>query len=199
MKAAVIGSGNIGTDLLIKIIRGSGNVTAAAMIGIDPESEGLARARRLSVPTSADGVAGLLALDGFDEIDVIFDATSAAAHHRNAAALAPYGKTIVDLTPAAIGPYVVPSVNLDEHLDAPNVNMVTCGGQATVPIVAAVSAVAPVHYAEIVASISSRSAARAPAPTSTSSPRPPPAPSKRWAARPVARRSSCSTPPNHRC
>ncbi|MCX4486574.1 acetaldehyde dehydrogenase (acetylating) [Streptomyces anulatus] len=158
MKAAVIGSGNIGTDLLIKIIRGSGNVTAAAMIGIDPESGGLARARRLGVPTSAGGVTGLLALDGFDEIDLVFDATSAAAHHHNAAALAPYGKTIVDLTPAAIGPYVVPSVNLDEHLDAPNVNMVTCGGQATVPIVAAVSAVAPVHYAEIVASISSRSA-----------------------------------------
>ncbi|MFD4261583.1 acetaldehyde dehydrogenase (acetylating) [Streptomyces sp. NPDC058534] len=158
MKAAVIGSGNIGTDLLIKIIRGSGDITAAAMIGIDPESEGLARARRLGVPTSADGVAGLLALDGFDDIDIVFDATSAAAHHRNAAALAPYGKTIVDLTPAAIGPYVVPPVNLDEHLDARNVNMVTCGGQATIPVVAAVSAVAPVHYAEIVASIASRSA-----------------------------------------
>ncbi|MEU7072393.1 acetaldehyde dehydrogenase (acetylating) [Streptomyces narbonensis] len=158
MKAAVIGSGNIGTDLLIKILRGTGNVTAAAMIGIDPESEGLARARRLGVRTSADGVAGLLALDEFADIDLVFDATSAAAHHRNAAALAPYGKQIVDLTPAAIGPYVVPPVNLDEHLDAPNLNMVTCGGQATVPIVAAVSAVTPVHYAEIVASIASRSA-----------------------------------------
>lgn len=158
MRAAVIGSGNIGTDLLIKMLRGSGTVTAAAMIGIDPESDGLARARRLSVPTSADGVAGLIALDDFDSIDLVFDATSAAAHHRNAAALAPYGKRIVDLTPAAIGPYVVPTVNLDEHLDAPNLNMVTCGGQATVPIVAAVSAVAPVHYAEIVASIASRSA-----------------------------------------
>ncbi|MFH8882748.1 acetaldehyde dehydrogenase (acetylating) [Streptomyces californicus] len=158
MKAAVIGSGNIGTDLLIKMIRGSGVVTAAAMIGIDPDSDGLARARRLGVPTSSDGVAGLIALDGFDGIDVVFDATSAAAHHRNAAALAPYGKTLIDLTPAAIGPYVVPSVNLDEHLDAKNLNMVTCGGQATVPIVAAVAAVAPVHYAEIVASIASRSA-----------------------------------------
>jgi acetaldehyde dehydrogenase len=158
MKAAVIGSGNIGTDLLIKIIRGAGDVTAAAMIGIDPDSEGLARARRLGVPTSSDGVEGLIGLDGFDEIDVVFDATSAAAHHRNAAALAPYGKTLIDLTPAAIGPYVVPPVNLDEHLGARNVNMVTCGGQATVPIVAAVSAVAPVHYAEIVASIASRSA-----------------------------------------
>ncbi|MEU8763578.1 acetaldehyde dehydrogenase (acetylating) [Streptomyces sp. NPDC048659] len=158
MRAAVIGSGNIGTDLLIKMIRGSGAVTAAAMIGIDPESDGLARARRLSVATSAGGVEGLIALDEFDSIDLVFDATSAAAHHRNAAALAPYGKRIVDLTPAAIGPYVVPPVNLDEHLDAPNLNMVTCGGQATVPIVAAVSAVAPVHYAEIVASIASRSA-----------------------------------------
>ncbi|MEV7278670.1 acetaldehyde dehydrogenase (acetylating) [Streptomyces sp. NPDC093111] len=158
MRAAVIGSGNIGTDLLIKMIRGSGAVTAAAMIGIDPESDGLARARRLSVATSANGVAGLIALDEFDSIDLVFDATSAAAHHHNAAALAPYGKRIVDLTPAAIGPYVVPPVNLDEHLDAPNLNMVTCGGQATVPIVSAVSAVAPVHYAEIVASIASRSA-----------------------------------------
>ncbi|MEV7376418.1 acetaldehyde dehydrogenase (acetylating) [Streptomyces sp. NPDC090301] len=158
MKAAVIGSGNIGTDLLIKIVRGAGHVAAAAMIGIDPESEGLARARRLGVRTSADGVAGLLALDDFDDIDLVFDATSAAAHHRNAAALAPYGKKIVDLTPAALGPYVVPPVNLDEHLDAPNLNMVTCGGQATVPVVAAVAATTPVHYAEIVASIASRSA-----------------------------------------
>lgn len=158
MKAAVIGSGNIGTDLLIKMIRGSGVVTAAAMIGIDPDSDGLARASRLGVPTSSDGVAGLIAMDGFDGIDVVFDATSAAAHHRNAAALAPYGKTLIDLTPAAIGPYVVPPVNLDEHLDAKNLNMVTCGGQATVPVVAAVAAVTPVHYAEIVASIASRSA-----------------------------------------
>ncbi|MFJ7209138.1 acetaldehyde dehydrogenase (acetylating) [Streptomyces sp. NPDC098789] len=158
MKAAVIGSGNIGTDLLIKLIRGRGVVTAAAMIGIDPDSEGLARARRLSVPTSADGVKGLIALDGFDDIDIVFDATSAAAHRANAAALAPHGKTLIDLTPAAIGPYVVPPVNLDEHLDAANVNMVTCGGQATIPVVAAVSRVTPVHYAEIVASIASRSA-----------------------------------------
>ncbi|GHA02153.1 acetaldehyde dehydrogenase 2 [Streptomyces spiroverticillatus] len=158
LKAAVIGSGNIGTDLLIKMIRGSGIVTAAAMIGIDPESDGLARAARLGVATSADGVDGLIGLDGFGEIDVVFDATSAGAHHRNAAALAPYGKRLIDLTPAAIGPYVVPSVNLDAHLGATNLNMVTCGGQATVPVVAAVSAVTPVAYAEIVASIASRSA-----------------------------------------
>ncbi|MFD7027771.1 acetaldehyde dehydrogenase (acetylating) [Streptomyces sp. NPDC059917] len=158
MKAAVIGSGNIGTDLLVKLIRGRGVVTAAAMIGIDPDSAGLARARRFGVPTSADGVKGLIALDGFDDIDIVFDATSAAAHRANAAALAPHGKTLIDLTPAAIGPYVVPPVNLDEHLDAANVNMVTCGGQATIPVVAAVSRVARVHYAEIVASIASRSA-----------------------------------------
>ncbi|MFG2616007.1 acetaldehyde dehydrogenase (acetylating) [Streptomyces sp. NPDC048507] len=167
MKAAVIGSGNIGTDLLIKLIRGRGVVTAAAMIGIDPGSEGLARARRLSVPTSADGVEGLIALDGFEDVGLVFDATSAAAHRANAAALAPYGKTLIDLTPAAIGPYVVPPVNLDACLDAHgaagtgaigNVNMVTCGGQATIPVVAAVSRVTPVHYAEIVASIASRSA-----------------------------------------
>ncbi|MFF0741667.1 acetaldehyde dehydrogenase (acetylating) [Streptomyces sp. NPDC004111] len=143
---------------MIKMIRGSGTVTAAAMIGIDPASDGLARASRLGVATSADGVVGLVALDGFADIDVVFDATSAAAHHRNAAALAPYGKRLIDLTPAAIGPYVVPSVNLDAHLGAPNLNMVTCGGQATVPVVAAVSAVTPVAYAEIVASIASRSA-----------------------------------------
>ncbi|MCX5203387.1 acetaldehyde dehydrogenase (acetylating) [Streptomyces sp. NBC_00237] len=158
LRAAVIGSGNIGTDLLIKMVRGSGLVTAAAMIGIDPASDGLARAARLGVETSADGVDGLIGLDGFGEIDVVFDATSAAAHHRNTAALAPYGKRLIDLTPAAIGPYVVPSVNLDVHLGAPNLNMVTCGGQATVPVVAAVSAVTPVAYAEIVASIASRSA-----------------------------------------
>ncbi|WP_424216922.1 acetaldehyde dehydrogenase (acetylating) (plasmid) [Streptomyces sp. BI20] len=158
MKAAIIGSGNIGTDLLVKIVRGRGTVTAAAMIGIDPGSAGLARARRFGVPTSADGVEGLIAMDGFDTIDLVFDATSAAAHHHNAAALAPHGKILVDLTPAALGPYVVPVVNLDAHLDARNLNMVTCGGQATVPVVAAVSAVTPVHYAEIVASIASRSA-----------------------------------------
>ncbi|GAB3672443.1 acetaldehyde dehydrogenase (acetylating) [Actinocorallia lasiicapitis] len=158
MKAAVIGSGNIGTDLMIKIIRGSGTLEMAAMIGIDPASDGLARARRMGVTTSAEGVEGLIGLDVFDEIGVVFDATSAGAHRRTDAALAPHGKKVIDLTPAAIGPYVVPPVNLDEHLDAPNVNMVTCGGQATVPIVAAVGSVTGVHYAEIVASIASRSA-----------------------------------------
>ena len=130
------------------------------MVGIDPDSDGLARARRMKVPTTHEGVDGLIAMDGFDEIGIVFDATSAKAHVANAAKLAPYGKKLIDLTPAAIGPYVVPPVNLDQHLEdeADNVNMVTCGGQATIPIVNAVSRVTPVAYAEIVASISSRSA-----------------------------------------
>ncbi|MFE7421140.1 acetaldehyde dehydrogenase (acetylating) [Rhodococcus sp. NPDC057529] len=155
---AVIGSGNIGTDLMIKVIRHSDVLQMGAMVGIDPDSDGLARARRLGVPTTSDGVQGLLQLPNFDEIDVIFDATSAKAHAAHAALLEPLGKRLIDLTPAALGPFVVPAVNLDEHRDATNVNMVTCGGQATIPIVAAVSRVTPVAYAEIVASIASKSA-----------------------------------------
>ncbi|MGD0558753.1 MAG: acetaldehyde dehydrogenase (acetylating) [Streptosporangiaceae bacterium] len=160
MKVAVIGSGNIGTDLMIKVLRLSKTLEMAAMVGIDPDSDGLARARRLGVPATHEGVAGLIAMDGFDDIQIIFDATSAKAHLANAAALAPYGKTLIDLTPAAIGPYVVPPVNLGEHLDGAvrNLNMVTCGGQATIPIVYAVARVTPVAYAEIVASIASKSA-----------------------------------------
>lgn len=157
-KVAIIGSGNIGTDLMFKVMRLSETLEMAAMVGIDPSSDGLARAGRLGIPTTHQGVEGLIALDGFNEIEIVFDATSAGAHEHNAAALAPYDKLLVDLTPAAIGPYVVPVVNLDAHLDAGNVNMVTCGGQATIPIVAAVSQLVPVRYAEIVASIASRSA-----------------------------------------
>ena len=158
-KVAVIGSGNIGTDLMIKILRVSETLEIVAMVGIDPASDGLARAGRLGVPTTASGVDGLIAMPGFDEIEIVFDATSAGAHLANSAKLAPYGKTLVDLTPAAIGPYVVPAVNLDQLADdVRNINMVTCGGQATIPIVAAVSRVAPVPYAEIVASIASKSA-----------------------------------------
>jgi acetaldehyde dehydrogenase len=157
-KVAIIGSGNIGTDLMFKIIRRSKALEVAALVGIDPESDGLARARRQGVETTSDGVAGLLEMPGFDEVEIVLDATSADAHKANAAALEPYGKRLIDLTPAAIGPFVVPVVNLPEHLDAPNVNMVTCGGQATIPIVSAVSLVTPVYYAEIVASVSSRSA-----------------------------------------
>jgi acetaldehyde dehydrogenase len=157
-KVAIIGSGNIGTDLMIKVLRHSRHLEMGAMVGIDPASDGLARAARLNVPTTHEGVDGLMAMPGFSDIGIIFDATSAKAHVDNHTKLAPLGKRLIDLTPAAIGPFVVPAVNLDEHIDAQNVNMVTCGGQATIPIVAAVSRVAPVAYAEIVASIASRSA-----------------------------------------
>jgi acetaldehyde dehydrogenase len=160
LKAAIIGSGNIGTDLMIKIMRHSEHLEIAAMVGIDAASDGLARAARLGVATTHEGVEGLTRLPVFKDIDFVFDATSAGAHVKNDAflrALKP-GIRLIDLTPAAIGPYCVPVVNLDDHLDARNVNMVTCGGQATIPIVAAVSRVAKVHYAEIVASISSKSA-----------------------------------------
>lgn len=157
-KVAVIGSGNIGTDLMFKIQRRSALLEMGALVGIDSQSDGLGRAQRMGVPITSDGVAGLIALPGFDDIEIVFDATSARGHQENAAALAPYGKRLVDLTPAAIGPFVVPAVNLTEHIEAPNINMVTCGGQATIPIVAAVSRVTPVPYAEIVASVASRSA-----------------------------------------
>lgn len=157
-KVAVIGSGNIGTDLMIKVLRLSERLEMGAMVGIDPDSDGLHRAQRLGVPTTALGVRGLLDMPEFDDIAIVFDATSAAAHLDNARLLTPHGKALVDLTPAAIGPFVVPAVNLHEHLESPNVNMVTCGGQATIPVVAAVTAVTPVLYAEIVASIASKSA-----------------------------------------
>jgi acetaldehyde dehydrogenase len=156
--AAVIGSGNIGTDLMIKLLRGTGALRMRAMAGIDPASDGLARAARLGVATTSDGVEGLLALPGFRDVGVVFDATSASAHVANAKALAPHDVRVVDLTPAALGPFVVPAVNLRAHQDAREVNMVTCGGQATIPVVAAVASVTAVAYAEIVASISSRSA-----------------------------------------
>ncbi|GHB51882.1 acetaldehyde dehydrogenase 2 [Streptomyces viridiviolaceus] len=157
-KVAIIGSGNIGTDLMIKVLRTSRNLEMGALVGIDPASDGLARAKRLNVATTHEGVDGLIGLPFFDEIGIVFDATSAGAHRANAAKLTPLGKRLIDLTPAAIGPYVVPAVNMEQHLDAPNVNMVTCGGQATIPVVAAISRTVPVRYAEIVASIASRSA-----------------------------------------
>ena len=158
VKAAIIGSGNIGTDLMIKIMRTSDVLEMAAMVGIDPESDGLKRAERMGVATTHEGIEGLQALPCWDEIGIVFDATSAGAHARHSQVVTEAGKVMIDLTPAAIGPYVIPVVNGDDHLDKPNVNMVTCGGQATIPIVAAVSSVAEVHYAEIVASISSKSA-----------------------------------------
>lgn len=157
-KAAIIGSGNIGTDLMVKILKTSQHLELGAMVGIDAASDGLARARDLAVPVTHHGVEGLIAMPGFADIDIVFDATSAKAHTHNAELLQPLGKRLIDLTPAAIGPYVIPAVNLDEHVDAPNLNMVTCGGQATIPIVAAIARVVPVPYAEIVASISSKSA-----------------------------------------
>lgn len=155
---AIIGSGNIGTDLMIKILRGDGPLTAAAMVGIDPESDGLARAARMGVPTTARGVDGLLGMPHFGDIRLVFDATSARAHLANYAKLRETGVRMLDLTPAAVGPYCVPVVNIDDHLQAPNLNMVTCGGQATVPIVAAIAQSGIVSYAEIASSISSKSA-----------------------------------------
>lgn len=158
VKVAIIGSGNIGTDLMIKIIRSSDHLEMAAMVGIDPDSDGLARAQRMGIPTTHEGIEGLVKMDNFADIRICFDATSAYAHKHHNEILQQHGKQVVDLTPAAIGPYTIPVVNLEEYLDQPNVNMVTCGGQATIPMVAAVSRVAEVHYAEIVSSVSSRSA-----------------------------------------
>ena len=158
VKVAVIGSGNIGTDLMIKILRTSDQLEMAVMVGIDPESDGLARARRMGVATTHEGVDGLINMPEFKGVKMVFDATSAKAHHYNYEKLKPFGVRMIDLTPAAIGPYLIPPVNFDLHLDVDNVNMVTCGGQATIPMVAAVNRFAPVHYGEIVASISSKSA-----------------------------------------
>lgn len=158
IKTAILGSGNIGTDLMIKLTRLSSLLELSAVAGIDPDSEGLARARQLGITTTHEGLEGLVGLPEFDDIRLVFDATSAAAHHQHDAVLRAAQKQIVDLTPAAIGPHTVPVVNLDEHLESPNVNLVTCGGQATIPMVAAVRQVHPVPYAEIVASIASASA-----------------------------------------
>lgn len=158
VKVAIIGSGNIGTDLMIKVLRTSKQLEMGALVGIDPGSDGLALARRLGVPVTSDGIEGLVQMPGFDDIAIVFDATSAGAHAHHNAVLRGHSKQIVDLTPAAIGPYLVPAVNMHDLAAQPNVNLVTCGGQATIPIVAAISRVAPTAYAEIVASIASRSA-----------------------------------------
>ena len=160
LKVAIIGSGNIGTDLMIKILRNARHLEMAVMVGIDPASDGLARAERMGVATTHEGIEGLTRMDAFKDIDFVFDATSASAHIENEKRLRLIkpGIRLIDLTPAAIGPYCIPVVNLQQHLDRLNVNMVTCGGQATIPVVAAVSRVARVHYAEIVASIASKSA-----------------------------------------
>lgn len=156
---AIIGSGNIGTDLMIKIRQTSDVLDCRVLVGIDPRSDGLARAATLGIATTCKGVDGLLRMPEFSGTRIVFDATSANAHRNNDKVLKAYPDvTLIDLTPAALGPLTVPVVNMDDRLEARNVNMVTCGGQATIPVVAAVSRIAKVHYAEIVASISSLSA-----------------------------------------
>ncbi|MFM0013476.1 acetaldehyde dehydrogenase (acetylating) [Paraburkholderia sediminicola] len=159
-KVAIIGSGNIGTDLMIKVLRHGQDLVMSVMVGIDPDSDGLARAARMGVATTSAGVEGLVRMPEFNDIGIVFDATSASAHTRNEACLRSHKPDIriIDLTPAAVGPYCVPVVNLDTHAHRPNLNMVTCGGQATIPVIWAVSRVTPVHYGEIVASIASKSA-----------------------------------------
>jgi acetaldehyde dehydrogenase len=146
-KVAILGSGNIGTDLMIKVLRTSRTLEMGVLVGIDPDSDGLARARRMGVSTTAGGLDSLVRMREFTDIRVVFDATSAKAHARHDAVLRRHGKQVIDLTPASIGPFVVPVVNLDENLGAPNLSMVSCGGQATIPIVHAVNRVAAVHYA----------------------------------------------------
>ncbi len=158
VKCVIIGSGNIGTDLMIKIIRTSELLQISVLVGIDAGSDGLARAQRLGIAITHEGIEGLVRMPEYKEARIVFDATSAGAHKHHNEILARDGKQVIDLTPAAIGPYTIPPVNLDENLNAPNVNMVTCGGQATIPMVAAVNRISPVIYGEIVASISSKSA-----------------------------------------
>lgn len=159
IKVAIIGPGNIGSDLMIKIMRLSKVLEVGAMVGIDPTSDGLARAKRMGVFTTHEGITGLVNEPIWKDIKIIFDATSAKAHLYNWNIIKAFpDKKMVDLTPAAIGPYLVPPVNMKDNMDVPNVNMVTCGGQATIPMVAAVNRIAKVHYGEIVASIASKSA-----------------------------------------
>jgi acetaldehyde dehydrogenase len=156
VKVAILGSGNIGTDLMIKLGR-SELLELTAVIGIDPQSDGLRRAREMGYAGVDTGIDGFLA-DPTLEADIVFDATSAKAHLYNAKVLKEAGIKVIDMTPAAVGPYVCAAVNIDEHLEKENINLITCGGQATIPMVHAVNRVSPVDYAEIVATISSKSA-----------------------------------------
>jgi len=155
VKVAILGSGNIGSDLMFKILREPGHMELALLSGIEPQSEGLARARSLGINASHEGIKPIL---DDPNIQIVFDATSAYAHVRHAKALREAGRIAIDLTPAARGPYVIPPVNLNEHIDKDNVNLITCGGQATIPLVHAVSRVTPVPYAEMVSTIASLSA-----------------------------------------
>jgi acetaldehyde dehydrogenase len=155
VKVAILGSGNIGSDLMYKLLKDPGHMELSLLAGIDPASEGLARASELGVRTTAQGIDAILE---DDEIRIVFDATSAKAHVRHAVALREAGKIAIDLTPAARGPYVVPPANLGQHLDTDNVNLITCGGQATIPLVHAVSRVTEVEYAEMVSTVASSSA-----------------------------------------
>ena len=155
---AIIGSGNIGTDLMLKIANTSKSLNLIGVIGIYPESEGLAIASTMNIATSSTGLQGFMEMPEYSDTQIFFDATSAGAHQMHHDLISKDGKQMIDLTPADIGPYCVPVVNLSEHLQAQNVNMVTCGGQATIQMVAAVNQVSSVRYAEIVASVSSKSA-----------------------------------------
>jgi len=155
IKVAILGSGNIGSDLMCKLLKRSGHMELALLAGIDPSSDGLARARSEGVRTSHQGITEILEDPG---IRIVFDATSAKAHLHHAKLLREAGRIAVDLTPAAVGPYVVPTTNLEQHLDEANVNLITCGGQATIPLAHAVNRVAPLSYAEIVSTVASRSA-----------------------------------------
>lgn len=155
VKVAILGSGNIGSDLMYKLLKHPEHMELALLAGIDPASEGLARARSEGIRTSHNGIDAILEAP---DVKLVFDATSAKAHKVHAPLLWEAGKVAIDLTPAAIGPYVVPPVNLGDHLNETNVNLITCGGQATIPIVHAVSRVTPVEYAETVSTISSVSA-----------------------------------------
>jgi acetaldehyde/propanal dehydrogenase len=159
INVALIGSGNIGTDLMVKALR-STQLAPIWMVGIDPASDGLKRARAAGLKTTAAGLDGLLPHLAEDGIRIAFDATSAYVHHEHARRLREHGIAVIDLTPAAVGPYCVPPVNLAQHAGRGemNVNMVSCGGQATIPMVAAISSVQPVEYAEIIATVASRSA-----------------------------------------
>lgn len=154
VQCVVLGSG-IGTDLMVKLL-GSETLELTAVVGIDPDSEGLARAQALGLDAPAEGVDWLI--DHADQAEIVFEATSASAHRANAPRLAEVGLRSIDLTPAKLGPGVVPVLNLEQHADAPDLNLISCGGQATIPVVAAISQVTPVPYAEIVAAISSKSA-----------------------------------------